>query len=585
MSDSESSGFGGEMQRLKEELERQSAELLEVRMKSGELSAETSTLRQRLDVLNEINLPFDTYTNLKSVLDHYLQVILKITGTEAGSILLIEDGRLEPDELAFYSCLGPGAERLMGWHISGGKGIAGWVAKNGVPYFSEDVTADPHWDREVSEYLDYKTKDILCVPMKAGGKILGVIEVMNKLGKPFTRTDLEQLVFVSGHASVMVENARLLAGYEEKMRQLVTLTDFAALLNSTLRTEVVRERAIEAATRLMRAEVGSLLLVDEGTDELYFEVALGDEAKQKKIKEIRLKIGEGIAGWVAKEGQPAVINDVQNDSRFFKGADRKTDFVTRNMVCVPVKSKGKVTGVLQAINKLDGRDFSEDDREIFEALANQVAIAIENSKLYDRLRQTFFATAGAMAEAIEKRDPYTGGHTKRVLEYSSIIARHMGLEPDQIERLQLAAVLHDVGKIGVSDLILRKQGPLDDEEYKIMKKHTEYGADIVLHVPELGDILPGIKDHHERVDGRGYPSGLSAGEIPLMARIIAVADTFDAMTTNRPYRAGLSMEYAVSELRRCVGSQFDDKAVEAFIEAIEAGEVQLGEGTTESGGA
>ena len=570
------SGINEKLSDLKKELGNQSGELLEVRMLAGELRSEMGSLRLKLDAIKDLPFSFEGFTGLKSILDHYLDIIIRITDTDAGSILLLEEAEeKEKPDLVFYACAGPGSEKLRGWHFSGGSGIAGWVAGRGVPFFSEDVEADPRWDKEVSELVGYKTKDILCVPMKAAGRVLGVIEVLNKKEKPFGREDLDLLTFISGHASVMVENSRLLGSFEEKVRQLSTLMELSTLLNSTLRKEDVRRLAIEAATRLMGAEVGSLLLVDEKTSELYFEVALGDEAKSRKIKEIRLKIGEGIAGWVAKEAKSVIINDVQNDPRFFKGADKKTKFVTKNMVCVPVMTKGKVIGVLQAINKRDDGKFTDSDRESFESLANQVAIAIENSRLYDQLRQTFLDTAKAMAEAIEKRDPYTGGHTKRVYKYSNIIGRYLGLSPAELEKLEIAAVLHDVGKIGVSDLILGKQGPLDNEEFAKMKMHAPFGADIVNHVPALADIVPGIESHHERIDGKGYPAGLSGEAVPRMASIIAVADSFDAMTTSRPYRAGLSLEYAVSELKRCTGTQFEQKAVEAFLEAIEAGDVQI----------
>lgn len=578
----EDSIAGDELSRLKKQLVEQSEEILALRMSCGELKKESGSLRLRIDGIRDLPFSMDPHPDLKSLLDHYLKIILSITGTDAGSVILV-DGADGPDgpgaasveDLVFFSCIGSGADRLKGWHISGGKGIAGWVVSTGSPYFSDDIVHDHRWASDVGGMTKYHARDIMCVPMKTGDKVIGVIEVLNKKGGSFTREDLEVLQFIASHASVMVDNTRLLAGVEEKVRHLSTLMGLSTLLNSSLRKDEVRKRAIEAATSLMDAEVGSLLLVDEKTDELYFDVALGDEDKQKKIKEIRLKIGEGIAGWVAREAKPVIINDVQNDPRFYKGADKKTSFVTRNMVCVPVMTKGKVVGVLQAINKTGGRGFSDSDLASFETLSNQVAIAIENSRLYDKLRETFVETSGALAEAIEQRDPYTGGHTKRVLRYSKIIARHMGLYKEDIERLELAAVLHDVGKIGVSDLILGKQGPLDDDEYMVMKMHPDFGASIMRHVPALADVMPGIKAHHERLDGKGYPERLSGEQIPLMARIISVADSFDAMTTNRPYRNGLTIEYAMSELRRCSGSQFDSGVVAAFASAMEAGDISL----------
>ncbi|MBF8251384.1 MAG: metal dependent phosphohydrolase [Deltaproteobacteria bacterium] len=355
-----------------------------------------------------------------------------------------------------------------------------------------------------------------------------------------------------------------------KEEQLRTLTKLSAILNSTLDPKEVQKRAMEAATELMNAEVGSLLLVDEKSNELYFEVALGE--KGAHVKEIRLKIGEGIARWVAQQGEPLIVEDVQKDPRFAKKADKKSSFVTRNMICVPVRIKDKTIGVLQAINKEEGA-FAQEHLELFQMLANQVGIAIENARLMEDLRQTFYETAEALAEAIEKRDPYTGGHTKRVLTYSMAAAGYMGLSPEEMEQLKLSAILHDIGKIGVEDRVLRKQASLNDEEFGLMKTHPRMGAEIMQHVKKLKYVIPGMKYHHERFDGKGYPEGLKDVEIPLIARIISVADTFDAMTSDRPYRKGLSDEAAISELLKFSAIQFDPDVVDISLKDIDISRV------------
>lgn len=348
----------------------------------------------------------------------------------------------------------------------------------------------------------------------------------------------------------------------KRLEQLSTLTELSALINSTLDTGEIRERAIVAAIRLLDAEAGSLILIDQDSGDMFFEVAIGD--KGEKVKEIRLKKGEGIAGWVAEKGEAIIIHDVQSDQRFFKTADKRSTFITRDMVCVPVKTKDKVIGVLEAINRKNGI-FDEEDKEALTSLANQVAVAIENANLYQELREVFYGTAQALAETIEKRDPYTGGHTKRVMNYSIAIGKAMGLSKKEIEDLRLAAILHDVGKIGVRDNILLKEDRLDPEELEKMNMHPQYGADILNHVKKLKDIIPGVRGHHERIDGKGYPDNLKDGDIPTIARIIAVADTFDAMTTDRPYRKAMSSETALEELRKNSGIQFDKDVVEAFI--------------------
>jgi response regulator RpfG family c-di-GMP phosphodiesterase len=353
-----------------------------------------------------------------------------------------------------------------------------------------------------------------------------------------------------------------------RIEQLNALMKLSALINSTLDPGEIRERAIEAAIRLLDAEAGSLILIDKESGELFFEVALGD--KGDRVKEVRLKKGEGIAGWVAEKGEALIINDVQSDHRFLKTVDMRSSFTTRDMVCVPVRSKDKTIGVLEAINKRHGV-FEEEDKEALIALANQVGIAIENANLYEELREMFYGTAQALAEFIEKRDPYTGGHTKRVMNYCLIIGQSIGLSKGEFEDLKLAAILHDVGKTGVSDSILLKEGKLDPDEIEKMNMHSKFGAEILSNVKQLKNIIPYIRSHHERIDGKGYPDKLKDREIPVIAKIIAVADAFDAMTTERSYKKAMSIESAFEELRANAGAQFDKEIVDTFIKAYKEG--------------
>jgi putative nucleotidyltransferase with HDIG domain len=351
----------------------------------------------------------------------------------------------------------------------------------------------------------------------------------------------------------------------KRLEQLHTLIELSTLINSTLDTGEIRKRAIEAAVKLLDVEAGSLILIDQETGELFFEVALGDKGEQ--LKEVRLNKGEGIAGWVAEKGEALIVHDVQLDRRFFKAADKHSAFTTKSILCVPVKSKDKILGVLEALNKRHGA-FDEEDKQALMALANQVAIAIENANLYQELMDTFYATAEALAETIEKRDPYTGGHTKRVLQYSYAIGQTLGLSKKELENLKLAAILHDVGKIGVSDSILLKKGKLNPEEVEAMHLHPKYGAEILSHIKQLKDVIPSVRSHHEKIDGSGYPDKLKDKDIPGIAKIIAVADAFDAMTTDRPYRKAMSNEEAFEELRKHAGIQFDKDIVKVFVNLI-----------------
>lgn len=506
---------------------------------------------------------------LDRLYDHYLGVILKLTRTRAGSILLVDE---VSKDLIVVASKGKRSEGPVGKRTPVGGGIAGWVARSGHSYFTGDAGHGPSIKKEMAQATGVDSHHILCVPLKIGHRVQGVVEILNKKNrKPFLREDLNLLDSIAAQVATVIENARLFEKYDHKVHKLRTLKEISRLLNSTLDENEVKKRAVEAATQLMDAEAGSLLLIDESTQELFFDVAFGNRGD--RVKPIRLKLGDGISGRVAKTGEPVIVADAQKDPLFNREADEISAFLTRNMICVPVKIKGRTIGVLQAINKKGNQTFSNWDLEEFQSLADQVAIAVDNANLYKELQEAFFGTAEALGDAIEAKDVYTAGHTRRVLFYSTIMGRHLELPPAELESLKLTALLHDIGKIGVDDHILRKPGKLNESEKKKMQEHTVIGPRIVENIKQMHHVIPGILYHHEKYNGTGHPHGLKGDAIPLIARIIAVADCFDAMTTDRPYRKGLPIQRAIEEIRKLSGTQFDGKVVEAFIRAYQADEL------------
>lgn len=237
----------------------------------------------------------------------------------------------------------------------------------------------------------------------------------------------------------------------------------------------------------------------------------------------------------------------------------------KHAIALPLATADRRFGVQLAMNCRDEGDYSSIDVQLHRAVADRITAFLENQRLYDDLADLLMGLLHAMVSSIDAKDPYTSGHSERVAHLSRRLAEALGYTPVMCQRVYLSGLLHDVGKIGVPDAILCKPGKLTDDEFTILKKHPEIGGRILTRIRQLTDLMPGVLYHHERYDGRGYPSKRAGKDIPRLGRIICLADCFDAMTTNRTYRAAMPIDSAIAEIRRCAGSQFDPQMSEAFL--------------------
>ena len=352
---------------------------------------------------------------------------------------------------------------------------------------------------------------------------------------------------------------------ERRLADYEMLLEIGVKLSGTLDLPTVLEMALETAEQVCQAETSSIWELDEETQELFFRVVRGQAAGE--IRNLRVPMGHGIVGSVAQSGVAELVNDVAADARWHGDA---AGFHTRAILTVPLRVRGAVIGVLQLLNPVGRERFTEEDLQRMTLFAGLLAPPLQNARLYEAQERQFLKMVTALAETLEKKDPYTGNHVRRVVSYSMLLGAELGLGRGQLKELWLAATLHDIGKIGVPDRILGKPAALDAEETELMKKHTVFGSEIVSHLANPS-VLVGVRNHHERIDGRGYPDGLRDDELPQFARIIAVADTFDAMTTNRPYRAELPHERAAAEIVDAAGTQFCPLVVAAFRTLFDAG--------------
>jgi HD-GYP domain-containing protein (c-di-GMP phosphodiesterase class II) len=358
-----------------------------------------------------------------------------------------------------------------------------------------------------------------------------------------------------------------------RLEEYENLFEIGGRLAGTLDVQTVLERALENAESVCRAETSSIWELDEERQELFFRVVRGKAAGA--IRNLRVPVGEGIVGSVARSGVAEMVNDVAADPRWRGDAGV---FQTRAILTVPLVAEGRVIGVMQLLNPV-GRDrFTEGDLRRMGLFAGILAHPLQNARLHTAQQRQFFNMVTALAETLEKRDPYTGGHVRRVVAYSLLLGAEMQLGRDELKDLWLAATLHDIGKIAMPDRVLSKPSPLDREEVELMKRHPVDGAAIVSHLSNPA-VLEGVRNHHERVDGKGYPDGLAGDGLPAVARIIAVADSYDAMTTSRPYRVGLPPEKAAQEILASAGTQLSASVVEVFRNLYESGRfnVEAGE--------
>ena len=245
----------------------------------------------------------------------------------------------------------------------------------------------------------------------------------------------------------------------------------------------------------------------------------------------------------------------------------------RSILAVPLEGNDHISGVMVAVNRLEKPDFDSIDGKIFKSVAHECAVFIENGRLFKDLKDLFVGALKALTNSIDAKDQYTRGHSERVAFMSHWIAERLvetgqyQLSEDDIHRIYLAGLLHDIGKIGIDEKVLRKDGSLEEDEWKQIQSHPSIGASILTDIKQMKDIIPGVLSHHERYDGRGYPNGLKGEQIPLIARIVNVADSFDAMISKRVYRDALGITKAVSEIKKGLGTQFDEVIGRVFLES------------------
>ncbi len=402
--------------------------------------------------------------------------------------------------------------------------------------------------------LERRVPHIVSVMMTGYGTVETAIEAMKSgaddfVLKPFKVPD------VIGIIERCLEKKRLQAE-NVQLKELVDLYDASEKVGARLKTDHIYDVLVDSMGTRSGAHAVSLWRCD------------GQEGNCRQVRR-----------WIDEEA-PAQTEAVLDELITRDFVERFVGAVARivgpddldepieqpfSLLSMPLRADGDVFGAVLVLRLPPRKPFRESKRKLLSILTDRAAAAIENARLYQDLQNTFKQTIQALANILEDRDPYTRGHSDRVSKYARMIAVGMGLSDEMVERIADSALMHDIGKLGIRFEELNKADPLTESEYEMFKSHTTRGKWILEPIEFLHPLIPGVYHHHERWDGRGYPQGLNGEETPLMARILAVADTYDAMTSHRAYRRALPHEVAMREIQNCAGTQFDPDVVEVFV--------------------
>lgn len=500
--------------------------LLSLESRIRELTAENEQIKQILSM----GAVLYKERNLEKLLPLMMTEISKILEAERSTLFLVD---WERGQLWTKFAEGLESNRI---HIALKMGLVGLciLAKKivNVAYAYDS----PYFNSEIDERTGYYTESVLCAPVyNPKREIVGALEFLNKKSGVFTDEDE------------------------------VKLTGFAESISAcdcSQPTDLKRARTASMKFRdELKCERCALFLINQENGELRSAFADNIEGW-----DIVLKMNMGIAGLVALTSEEVNISDVYHDARFDKSVDEQTGYRTRCMLCIPLKAlSGEIFGVIEVMNKKSGV-FTQADMDLLKSLTTYLSMFLENAILFKEQANQFRSVLEVLAASIDAKDTLTAGHSSRVAEYTVGIARELGFKDDDIDTLSVAALLHDYGKLGTDDRILKKPGRLTPEEYEHIKEHVSNTRNILnkMTFSRKYRTVPLLaSSHHERLDGSGY-EGLTATKIPFMARIIAVADVFEAMTAKRHYRDPIPPDEVFKILDEGVGSKYDGNIVRAL---------------------
>lgn len=455
-----------------------------------------------------------------------------------------------------------------------GRGPTGVAIRSGFPQVVQDTETDPSFSPWRDIALSYGFRSSAAFPLVSRGHTFGSLNLYSRKPGFFTAERIELFQAFANYAAAALENARLFEETQRRAKHIEALRLIDLAIASGFDLRVTFHVALEQITSQLGVDAACILRFEPASGLL--EHAHGRGFHTKEIERSRMQMGQGLAGLVAQSRSLISVPDLSHPPKplpeAFRNFIREEGFVS--YYAVPLVAKGKLLGVLEVFNRepLEGNSAW---RQFLETFGAQVGIAIEDISLFSELQrkhrellEAYDRTLEGWAKALALKEDETEQHSQRVTDLTVEVARAMGVSGEELQSMRRGALLHDIGKIGIPDAILLKPGPLTDEEFEIIKNHPVYAFEMLSPIEYLRPALEIPYCHHERWDGSGYPRGLKGEQIPLGARIFAVVDVWDALTSDRPYRKAWPKDKAIEYIRQQAGRHFDPKVVEAFLRVL-----------------
>ncbi|MDA3832570.1 MAG: GAF domain-containing protein, partial [Spirochaetales bacterium] len=457
-------------------------------------------------------------------------------------------------------------------NLERGEGIMGIVWSEKKPVIIDDYSA---WDGRAPQWVEeYGHSAVLGVPVRWKDDFFGVLEIRRKSKHYFSKDDVKLVELFSALAAAAIYNATLYDETQKHLGWLGALREIDQAVSGSMDLKLTFDILMDHLVGNLGVDAGDILLYEASTQTL--DYASGKGFRTEALQDTSLRIGEGQAGKAALNRCLIHIPDLNLETISFDRAKiiRKEEFVT--YLGVPLIAKGEILGVLEVFHR-SPLNPTQDWLDFLNTVAGQAAIAINIISLFNSLQmsnvqliQAYDRTIEGWAQALELRDMETEGHSRRVVEMTLNLASELGVNDKDLIHVRRGALLHDIGKMGIPDAILQKPGPLNDEEWSVMRKHPIYAKEWMKAIPFLQPALDIPCYHHEKWDGTGYPDGLKGKEISLNARIFAIIDVWDALSSDRPYRKAWPRKKALKYVQEQSGIHFDPQVVDAFIKYLES---------------